>query len=307
MAAAGGMRLEKRLGVTGAVEASSRSPLVPRGAVNVPSSSLPLALTPTHTNVYRGISLWEGRPPPVSLSRHLAGVFFVYAPAMPPLPSVPKVIKITFKHSYGGDTDVLSTIHEEYTGTPPTTAEIATFATACGAAWDSNMAAYASSAQVSLEEVYATDLSSDTAAQAQVAAVFPGTGGGAALPADTCFVIGYEIARRYRGGHSRGYWPLGTETEVLSPQLWTTAAVTAMTATFVGMQAAIAAAGWSGAGTISQVNVSYFSGFTVVTSPTTGRARNVPTVRATPLIDPIVDVVGRQPFGSQRRRVRRLR
>jgi hypothetical protein len=226
---------------------------------------------------------------------------------MPALPSVPKVLQVVFKHTYGGDTDALCIIYEQYTGTAPTDAELSTFATACGAAWDANMAAYASSAAVSLEQVTVTDLSSPTSAKAEVAAVFPGTGGGAALPADTCFVTAYEIARRYRGGHPRSYWPLGTETEVLSPQTWTAAAVTAMTATFVGMQAAIAAAGWSGAGTISQVNVSYYDGFTVVTSPTTGRARNVPKLRPTPVVDPIVSVVGRQTFGTQRRRVHRLR
>lgn len=226
---------------------------------------------------------------------------------MPPLPAANKVLQIRFKHSYGTDEDVLSSVHVAYTGTAPTVAEITTFATACGAAWDANMATYMSSAQVSLLQVNVTDLTSDTSAQAEVAAVFPGTLAGDPLTADTCFVIGYEIARRYRGGHSRGYWPFGIYDSILNPQTWTDAAVTDYTNAFVGMLAAIVADGWSGAGTLSQVNVSYFNGFTVVTSPTTHRARNVPTVRETPLIDPITGVVGRSVIGSQRRRLHRLR
>jgi hypothetical protein len=64
----------------------------------------------------------------------------------------------------------------------------------------------------------------------------------------------------------------------------------------------VQAAGWAGAGTLSHVSLSYFSGFTVITSPTTGRARNVPTVRSSPLIDPVVTLKTQTSIGTQRRR-----
>jgi hypothetical protein len=50
------------------------------------------------------------------------------------------------------------------------------------------------------------------------------------------------------------------------------------------------------------VNVSYYNGFTVVTNPTTGRARNVPTLRGTPVVDTVTGIVARVQVGSQRRR-----
>jgi hypothetical protein len=223
---------------------------------------------------------------------------------VPPLPAVPKVIRLDFVHTYGGDTDVLSRNFWSYSGTAPTNSEMVTFVTAAGAAWDSN-AASSCNADVTLTNVEGTDLSSDTAAQGQSGVSYDGTRAGDTLTADSCFLGAYEIARRYRGGHPRGYWPFGVQVDLASPQEWGSAHVTTFTDALTGMFAAIAAAGWSGAGTIAQVNVSYHSGFTVVTSPTTGRARNVPTVRAVPLVDDVVTVLGRARVASQRRRLGR--
>nr|CRY97188.1 hypothetical protein [uncultured prokaryote] len=220
---------------------------------------------------------------------------------MPALPDVPKVLKVDFKFTYGSDTDVLTRQYWEYTGTAPTSTELATFGTAVGAGWDSNCASLTTTA-CSLEEMDVTDLSSPTAAQGVGPAVFPGTRSGAGLAADDCLVSGYEIARRFRGGHARGYWPFGVSTDRDSPQNWGAAFLTDAAAGIVGMNSDTEAAGWSGAGTLTQVSVSYYEGFTVVTSPTTHRARNVPTVRATPVVDPVTAILARVRIGTQRRR-----
>jgi hypothetical protein len=50
------------------------------------------------------------------------------------------------------------------------------------------------------------------------------------------------------------------------------------------------------------INISYFSGFTVFTTPS-GRARNIPTPRLVPLKDPITGSLVNQKIGSQRRRL----
>lgn len=226
---------------------------------------------------------------------------------MPALPFAAKTIKLLFNFDVRGDVGALTGIYETYTGTAPTVTELEAFCSAVGTAWDANMASLMGATGGSLELVTGTDLSSATSAQAEAAAVFAGTRSGAELPSDVSMVIGYEVARRFRGGHARGYWPLGVETDLLTGQEWTTTFVSACTAGFVGMQAAIAAAGWSGAGTIAQANVSYFEGFTVVTSPTTHRARNVPTPRAAAVIDPVTAVIARPLLGTQRRRIHRLR
>jgi hypothetical protein len=72
-----------------------------------------------------------------------------------------------------------------------------------------------------------------------------------------------------------------------------------MNAFFAALEAAV----WSGASSLAQVNVSYYKGFTVVTSPTTGRARNVPTLRSAPVVDAVTAQAVRTSIGTQRRRI----
>jgi hypothetical protein len=129
-----------------------------------------------------------------------------------------------------------------------------------------------------------------------------GTASGATLPAQICTVISYRIARRYRGGHPRGYWPFGAQTGLVDAGHWTSGYASAVDTQIAAFFTAVQAAGWAGAGTLSHVSLSYFSGFTVITSPTTGRARNVPTVRSSPLIDPVVTLKTQTSIGTQRRR-----
>jgi hypothetical protein len=54
-------------------------------------------------------------------------------------------------------------------------------------------------------------------------------------------------------------------------------------------------------GTVTPVNVSFFSGFTNKTFPS-GRTRPVPTPRVTPLIDPIIGSDVNPKVATQRRR-----
>jgi hypothetical protein len=116
-------------------------------------------------------------------------------------------------------------------------------------------------------------------------------------------VSSYTIQRRYRGGHPRGYWPFGVTTDLQNDVDWTAAFVTACNTGFSTFFTALFAAGWTGAGTLTQVNVSYYDGFTVVVSPTTGRARNVPTLRVSPVQDTILIVACKVSIGTQRRRI----
>lgn len=222
---------------------------------------------------------------------------------MPALPDVDKVVKIDCVHSYGSDTDVLSRFFLRYGGTAPTVDQLNTFCAAIGASWSANLASLANEAQVSLQLVQATDLTSPTASQGENAAAFPGSRAGVDLPADTSAVIGYEIARRYRGGHPRGYWPFGSQPDLQTPQTWTDAFQTAVDEGILGFMNENVTSGWTASGIIDHVNVSYYSGFTVVTSPTTHRARNVPTPRVTPLVDVVGGYEARIRVGSQRRRL----
>lgn len=221
---------------------------------------------------------------------------------MPALPDVAKVLKIDCKHSYGGDLDALSRFYMSYTGTAPLSSDLTALCVAIGDSWNTELKALASTT-VSLETVEATDLTSATSAQSSSSPAITGTRSGDPLTADSSALVGYEIERRYRGGHPRGYWPLGIASDLLTPQTWSDAFVATYAANVAAMMSAIAAAVWSGGGALDQVNVSYFNGFVAVENPLTHRYRNVPTVRATPLVDNVVAWNPRARVASQRRRL----
>jgi hypothetical protein len=222
---------------------------------------------------------------------------------MPELPAAAKVLKLDFVHSYGGDLDALSRFFMRYSGTAPTAAELNTLASNAGAAWSANMASLANGDDVALETVAITDLSSTTSAQGEAAIGAAGTRAGAGLTANDAMVIGYEINRRFRGGHARGYWPFGSDPDLDGPQDWETGFLTEVDDGFEGFITAVGTTPWAGSGTLTQVSVSYYAGFTVITNPLTGRARNVPTLRVAPVIDDVQSIIARLRVGSQRRRL----
>jgi hypothetical protein len=156
---------------------------------------------------------------------------------------------------------------------------------------------------VTLTQIESEDLTSATGAVDTSVESVVGSRAGSALPSSTSLVSSYTIARRYRGGHPRAYWPFGADSDLLSETQWTSAFPTACDTGINAYFAALVAAGWSGAGTLTHVNVSYYEGFTVVTNPITGRARNVPTLRVSPVVDLVTAVHSRSSIGTQRRRL----
>jgi hypothetical protein len=218
-----------------------------------------------------------------------------------PLPNAPGVVKVALVGSEANDVDVVTRFYLHYSGTAPVVADLATFGTAIGTAWNSDLASLTDSGYT-LTAVELTDLTSPTSASDVVAVSHAGTKTGAPVALDTAFVVSYEIGRRYRGGHPRGYWRFGNASDLQSAQTWTSALVSAVSSGIGSFFTAVLAAGWTGAGTLEQVNVSYYSGFTVVVSSSTGRARNVPTVRGTVVQDTVTSRIARSHVGTQRRR-----
>src|ERR1700679_1124186 len=221
--------------------------------------------------------------------------------AVPPYPAAPKTLRVALKHVFGVDADVLPRFFISYAGTAPAVTELATFNPAVATAWNSDLAGLTPN-ECALVEVETIDLSSDVASVATTTVSHTGTRGSAFLDAATALVASYTILRRYRGGHPRGYWPFGIETDLEDPQDWSTTFLTACASGLEAFFTAVLFAPWSGGGPLTQSNVSYYAGFTVITSPTTGRARNVPTLRGAPTIDLVTGIVPRQRVGSQRRR-----
>lgn len=221
---------------------------------------------------------------------------------MPPLPDVPGVVKLAFIFSDGINTDIVSRFYVSYAGSAPSSGQLNTFCTAGHGAFVAQLIGDLNQVYT-LGRVHAIDLSSPTGAEGDDATSTAGTATDPELTSDVAVVTSYEIARRYRGGHPRGYWPLGQSSDLSTPQTWTDAFVSGVQSDFEDFMNTVLAAAWSGGGPLGHVNVSYFSGFTVVTSPTTHRARNVPTVRATPVVDAVSSIVVRKHVGTQRRRL----
>jgi len=220
---------------------------------------------------------------------------------VPPLPAAPKVIRVALSGTVSGGAVWLTRHFIQYTGTAPTNAQLHTFDASVITAYTAQIVGLADADTV-LTQVESIDLSSSTSAVDITAASVAGTRAGAVLAASTCTVVSYEIGRRYRGGHPRGYWKLGTQSDLTNPRTWSAAFTNACNTDIAAYFTALEAAGWTGAGTLTQVNVSYFSGFHVVTNPITLRARNVPLVRVAPTIDTVTSVLTRSSIGNQRRR-----
>lgn len=219
---------------------------------------------------------------------------------MPPLPSPGQVVEIKLVGNLGSDADLLNRLFMSYTGSPPAVGDLLTFSNAIATAWQSDLASLISS-DYTLENVVVTDLSSDTGATANTTPAYAGTDS-SGCNAGTALVVKLEIARRYRGGHPRKYLGGISNAHVTADQKWNATYLDSMDAGWTSFSGDIVAATPSGMGTGAMVNVSWFSGFTAVENPITHRYRNVPTLRATPLLDVITGYLLNPNLASQRRR-----
>lgn len=223
---------------------------------------------------------------------------------MAALPNVPKTVRLAVVHYSDGGSDMVSRFFIRYSGSVPSVGDLQVLVDNVVAAWAANMISAVAAAS-GLSRVDGVDLNSSTGAQATLADVVAGTRAGGELPADVALVASYEINRRYRGGHPRGYWPFGTESDLLDQAHWDPTPLAAFQTAVDGFFTDVVAGGWGGAGTLTHVNVSYYNGFHVVTNPVTGRARNVPLVRSSPTIDLVTATIARARLGTQRRRLGR--
>jgi len=155
--------------------------------------------------------------------------------------------------------------------------------------------------QSSVQETDVLDIATRSGFSGQSVAFFAGTRSGTSLPAQVTANVEYGIARRYRGGKPRGYWPLGMDGDMLNVMSWDPTFVTDVNAAFVAGFAAIEALSIGAMGTLQHVNLSYYFGYQNIENPGK-RAYNEPMYRATALHDNIVGYSCKAELSSQRRR-----
>lgn len=223
---------------------------------------------------------------------------------MPALPDAPQVLRIRYGFTIGEDTRASVRQYYQYTGAAPSVGDLNAFAAGVFTEVGTVIAPVMTADRVNTE-VVVTDLTSATSAEGLSVGTNTGTRVGTELPAATCLLQSLEIARRYRGGHPRTYWPFGAEADLNDPQTWTDTFVGVATGALGDLDGFVGANPPAGVTGLVPVNVSYYKGFTVFLG-TTGRARNVSTPRAAAVIDPVVGTLVRTGIAIIRRRELRL-
>jgi hypothetical protein len=192
----------------------------------------------------------------------------------------------------------------QYTGGPPTLANLNALASAISTAWGAQQKTMLASAAL-LAEVQCLDLSVSPANKGQWVGSIGGTRGtptGNQPTVDTCAIIELQIGRAYRGGKPKMFTPYGITTDFQPPDTWAGAFVTANDAAWTAFQSALAGITGVGVTLGSQCNVSYYQGHTPNPNPSVWSKKNVPARRASPVVDVVLAHATRQLIGVQSRR-----
>jgi|SRR5580704_9795255 hypothetical protein len=206
---------------------------------------------------------------------------------MPALPPVPGVVRVELLWTQNG-VPAANVLHAAYTGGPPTAGDCTTIAgTINGAFWTDTLKAFYSNFTV-LVGTRVTDIATDTGASGEFADGSSGTIDEEGVGAQMCIMVNYGIARRYRGGHPRTYYPGLSNTYLESPQAWSPAGVAGLSAAAGDLQAALGSASSGSTNLTEQVCVSYATA-------------NAP--RVDPLVETITDYVVNGAIKTQRRRL----
>lgn len=222
---------------------------------------------------------------------------------MPPLPPTPSpVLKVTINWNVDGDTGALTRFYLSFSGASPSSTDIQTFLAAITTTWNSHIVPLYPATTTAISAT-GQDLSSSSGAVGVSNWNIIGGRSGTAASRNNTVNVHYQITRHYRGGKPKGFWPFGNQSDITSGKSWTSTFQTSVASGLGSMFTDIIALPLGSGSILQQVNVSYYSGFHVVTSPTTGRARNVPDRRATPVVDNITGRVVQPTIGSQRRRL----
>lgn len=216
-----------------------------------------------------------------------------------PLPASP-CLRVRLDYTQIDGLKAGSRLFFQYSGTAPTAANCATFATDVATAWGANMNGLVPAAW-GLTEVDVLDIATNSGKFGNWEGNQTGTRSGDSLPANCAMNVEYNIGRRYRGGKPRAFVPAGVMTDLVNQSSWSGGFVSAFEAGWSGLISAIEALTVGGMTGITHVNLSYYKGFTNITN-SSGRERAVPTYRDTALLDTITGYSAKVTVGSQRRR-----
>lgn len=221
-------------------------------------------------------------------------------PAAPPTPV--GVIRARMQFAVDDDTNLGTKFDIGYTGGPPDSSELATIAGLVNTSYGDNLGSFLSTHGL-LDGTFCKDLANPSTVEGFSVSGDAGTRSGNMATVGVAAVIFFRPDRAYRGSRPKMFTPFGVEGDVTAANSWAGSFVTALQLAANAFFAALAGEGAGSTVLTTPKSVSYYHGFTVVTSGTTGRARNVPTLRATPLVVGTLGLEVQQRLGSQRRRL----
>ena len=188
----------------------------------------------------------------------------------------------------------------KYSGSAASGTDLNTLATDISNAWSTDIKPLMDIDTV-LKEVDVLDIATDHGLSGFWTGPITGTNTGTVIPIQASGIVEYDIARRYRGGKPRIYWPPGVQENMQDQAHWTSGYQGDLQTGTAAFFAAIEALSVGALGTLGHVNLSYYKGFHNVTN-SSGRERAVPTYRATALHDDVGGYAAKLEIGSQKRR-----
>lgn len=220
---------------------------------------------------------------------------------MPALPNVPGVIEYKHTATLNEDADVVNRYYVRYTGTPPTTGGLIGQLAVLATDWSTVWGPYFASNYV-LKEMTATDLTSPTSgAGIWSGALAGGWSTTGDVPGGAAARLNFITGRRYRGGHSGIYVPVTASNMLSDAQTLYPPWVTDIKNAWINWMSDIGTTMPSGTTYADQCTVSYYHGATPFTRPS-GRVVMIPTLRVSPVVDDVLNVLVNPRVASQRRR-----
>lgn len=217
----------------------------------------------------------------------------------PPLPASP-CLRVRLDYTNTDSTEAGSRFYLSYAGASPTGANCTSIASDIATAWGTDIAPHVNG-EYALTEIDVLDIASYSGLSGQWTGSISGTDEASAMPAQCATNVEFDIARRYRGGKPRMFFPPPGSGNMLNGGKWAAAFITAMNAAVANFFAAVSGIDVGAVGTLGHVNLSYYSGFTNVTN-SSGRTRAAPKYRPAALLDAIDGYATKGTIGSQRRR-----
>lgn len=219
---------------------------------------------------------------------------------MPALPVVDGVIRSILGQSLDEDSNIINRLYWSYTGSTSATT-LNAFALDIATCWTAQIEGFMG-VNHALRSIECVDLSSDAAPVGAWAGDNAGGAGVNSVPAAITMVVKHLIQRRYRGGKPKTFLSGVNGNWSHDAQSWGADDVASAESSWGVFITDTIAGAPDSLGAVNLVNVSYYQGFTSVENPITGRWRTIPSLRAVPVVDPIVAHVIDAKFGSQRRR-----